>query len=246
MSSAQAQSIQESLWPSFQQINRSRRAIRDFTAEQIPLADLDAICQEAGLAPSSQGLQPYELHLVTSPAAKERVALACHGQRAARTAPALIAVVVGPALSRRRISEAEQYYQATQSLTQRSRDYHLKALKLLKVVHHGLLLPLLTMLHWLLSLWSPSRSLLPIGAHGVRNWAARSAMLAAQTLMLAAAARGVDSCPMEGFSGPNVARALALPAGSVVVVIVALGYRATDARVEPQWRRDATQLIRKH
>ena len=71
-------------------------------------------------------------------------------------------------------------------------------------------------------------------------------MLAAQTLMLAAAARGLDSCPMEGFDGPAAARALRLPHGATPVVIIALGHRTPDARIEPQWRRDGAAMVVRH
>ena len=54
-----------------------------------------------------------------------------------------------------------------------------------------------------LALWSPllfcatlirpCLSLLPIGPAGSRHWAARNAIYAAQTLLLSAAAKGIDS-----------------------------------------------------
>lgn len=246
MSPSPTASFAPSAWPAFQQINRDRRAIRDFAAASLPQADLDAILDEACLAPSSQGLQPYELHLVTTHERKDHVAEACNGQRAARTSPCLVAVVVGPSISRQRVEEARQYYQSCAALPEKSRDYHLKDLRLLELVHHRLLWPLLGALRWLLTAVSPARSFLPLGAQGLRHFGARSAMLAAQNLMLAAAARGIDSCPMEGFSGPAVAKALGLPFGVVPVVVIALGYRSATARLEPQWRRDRALMVRNH
>ena len=75
--------------------------------------------------------------------------------------------------------------------------------------------PLWSPLHAMACAVWPALILLPIGSVAARHWAARSAIYAAQTVLLAAAARGLDSCPMEGF----------------------------DARVEPQWRRPFSSVV---
>ncbi|GAN86309.1 nitroreductase family protein [Komagataeibacter intermedius] len=51
----------------------------------------------------------------------------------------------------------------------------------------------------------------------------RSAGLAAQTLMLAATARGYQSCPMDGFDYDAVGRLINLPADHVVAMFVVIG-----------------------
>lgn len=84
------------------------------------------------------------------------------------------------------------------------------------------------------------------GALGQPVLAARNATFAAQTLMLAAAAKGVDSCPMEGFSAPKLVEILSLPRGTVIPLVIALGYRSQNARIERQWRRSLTDLIVEH
>lgn len=61
-----------------------------------------------------------------------------------------------------------------------------------------------------------------------RDEAIRSCGIAAQTLMLAAKAIGYDSCPMDGFDFPAVARLVQLPADHIIVMLVAIG-RATQA-----------------
>ncbi|WP_277424393.1 nitroreductase family protein [Ralstonia solanacearum] len=89
-------------------------------------------------------------------------------------------------------------------------------------------------------------SLLPVGHIGSRHWAARNAIFAAQTLMLGAAAKGIDSCPMEGFSASKVVKILGLPRGSVIPIVIALGYRADDARIEARWRRPMADVVISH
>ncbi|MBX5483045.1 MAG: nitroreductase family protein [Myxococcaceae bacterium] len=71
-------------------------------------------------------------------------------------------------------------------------------------------------------------------------------MLAAQTLMLAASARGYDSCPMEGFNPIQVAKVLTIRRGAVIPLVIALGRRREGARVEPQWRRPFESAVVVH
>lgn len=64
-----------------------------------------------------------------------------------------------------------------------------------------------------------------LGRHpDLAAWAARSAMLAAATMMLAAQGLGVDSAPMEGFDAAKVKAEFGVPDDHVVCCLVALGY----------------------
>lgn len=229
----------------FHHLLSTRRAIRDFASQPLDRALLMSLVQASAEAPSSLGVQPYELHLVVEPDLRARLARACNEQRAARSAQALVVFVVGPAITRRRIEESRAYYQNA-PLPEKSRAYHMGGLDRLALALNPWLLPIFAVVRAVLSIVQPSRSLIPLGSQGVRDWAARNAMLAAQSLLLAASAHGVDSCPMEGFNGVAVAQTLGLTWGSVATLVVALGYRADDARIEPRWRRTATQLIAIH
>jgi nitroreductase len=51
---------------------------------------------------------------------------------------------------------------------------------------------------------------------------------------------------MEGFSATKVATLLGLPRGSVIPLVIALGYRADDARIEARWRRPMTDVVVRH
>ncbi|WP_246500193.1 nitroreductase family protein [Pseudomonas cyclaminis] len=64
--------------------------------------------------------------------------------------------------------------------------------------------------------------------------------------MLGAAAKGIDTCPMEGFSGSQVAKLLDLPRGAVVPLVIALGYRAENARIEDRWRNPISDIVISH
>jgi nitroreductase len=55
----------------------------------------------------------------------------------------------------------------------------------------------------------------------------KSCGLAAQTFMLSIASEGFESCPMEGFDAKRVKKALNLPRGAEINMIIAVG-KATE------------------
>jgi nitroreductase len=238
--------MNEQTWSEFHALNAHRRAVRDFDGREVPEADVRAVLAEAMLAPSSGNLQPYQLHWVRSAALRGALAEACAGQRAARTAGALVVVVARPELASATLRAFEAQLDDAVDLPAPSLAWHrAESEKFAGFLRWAPLLALGSV-RVLLSALFPAYSLLPLGRAGLRQWAARSSVYAAQTLLLAASARGLDSCPMEGFDARKLARLLGLPRGSVVPVVVALGYRAADARVEARWRRPACAVVVEH
>jgi len=234
------------LWGAFQDLNRRRRAVRDFDSTVIPDEHVRELLAEAARSPSSGNLQPYRLHWIRDPALKARVAAVCNGQRAAVSAPTLIVVTASRETALSTAAQQLAHINASTDLPESSKAYHRKQVQMfLRILNVGSW-PLWTPLAALAGLLRPSLSLLPVGHLGNRSWAARNATFAAQTLLLAAAAKGIDSCPMEGFSAPKLAEVLSLPRGTVIPLVIALGYRSEDARVEPQWRRSLINVIVEH
>lgn len=235
-----------SLWGAFQELNGRRRAIRDFDGTSIPDEHVRELLAEAARSPSSGNLQPYRFHWVRDPALKARVAAACNGQRAAVSAPTLIVVTASRDIALGTAAQQLAHIDAATDLPEPSKAYHRKQLRMfLRLLNVGSW-PVWTPLAALAGLFRPSLSLLPVGHLGNRSWAARNATFAAQTLMLAAAAKGIDSCPMEGFSATKLAEVLSLPRGTVIPLVIALGYRSRGARVERQWRKSLNDLIVEH
>ncbi len=73
-------------------------------------------------------------------------------------------------------------------------------------------------------------------------WGSKQCYIALSNIMTAAAAVGIDSCPIEGFSKKNVDSVLELDTDSYeVAVIVTLGYRAGEQR--PPVRVDSSEVI---
>lgn len=233
-------------WDAFQAANRFRRAIRRFRPTPIPEADVRALLREATFAPSSGNMQPYELHWVRTPAVKARLAQACNGQKAAASAADLVVFAASPAIGRRTAQAQLDHVERSTVLGPESKAYYRKQIGMFQRIL-GTGSSVLWSPWLLLAAWArPTLSLLPVGHIGGRQWAARNAIFAAQTLLLAAAAKGIDSCPMEGFSASAVAKLLGLPRGTVIPLVVALGYRADDARVEDRWRLPLEESVFAH
>ncbi|KAA6459264.1 nitroreductase family protein [Acidobacteria bacterium AB60] len=233
----------DSAWSAFQHINRSRRAVRHFDAAPLPDADVEAVLREALLAPSSNNSQPYVIHWLRDPAVLHAAAAACRNQRAARSASALLVFVAAPRFARDTLALFRDSLDSSPELSPQSRAYHCKQCKAAATFLRLAPSFLWTPLYLLLTALFPSLTLLPLGPQGIRNWAARNALFAAQTALLAASARGLDSCPMEGFNPRKLARLLGLQRGDVIALVLALGRRNPDARLEPRWRRPFSTAI---
>lgn len=243
---ASAAAGRDERWWTFQQINRDRRAIRDFDGSPIADEEVEALIGEALLAPSSGNSQPYVIHWLRDPAMKAAGAAACRNQRAARSASTLLVFVAGSRFALETVSRFHAYVESTCELSEKSRRYHLRETKthrrFLRIAPCFLWSPLLSLLTAVI----PAFALVPVGASGVRHWAARSTLFAAQTMLLAASARGLDTCPMEGFDARKFGQILGLKRGDVIALVVALGRRRPDALIEPRWRRSVEAAVRVH
>lgn len=233
-------------WAAFQTINAQRRAVREFDGGPVDDEDIRAVLAEAQLAPSSNNLQPYRFHWVKDPHLREAVAAACHHQRAASSASALIVLAVSSNYCLQTLDGLSEHIEHCTELSETSKAYHRKQIKNYRrfgyIGRLGLWTPLMALASWI----APALTLLPLGTSRMQHWAVRGSFFAAQTLLLAATARGLDSCPMEGFSALKVARLLKLPRGTVIPLVIALGRRAPDARIEPRWRVGFDRVVVEH
>ena len=239
-------SLSDGQWTTFCSVNARRRAIRDFDGTPVSDDDVRAILEQTLLAPSSNNLQPYHLHWVRDPVKKATLAAACGGQRAAASAATLLVVAASIEIALDTAEAHLAYVEASVVLDEKSKRYHRRQHAVgRRFVRLGSL-RVWAPLHALLSMMVPPFTLLPFGPAAARHWVARSGIYAAQTLLLAAAARGLDACPMEGFDARKVAKILQLPRGTVIPIVIALGHRTADARLEPRWRRPFEKAVVVH
>ncbi|RZJ87582.1 MAG: nitroreductase family protein, partial [Chryseobacterium sp.] len=231
-------------WNAFKEINRRRRAIKDFEDFYIPDQDVLDILEEAILAPSSANSQPYQIHWIKTPELKSQVAKACNGQRAAAQANGLLVFVTSTDILKNTIKRYAAHIQQSKVLTEKSKAFHGNNFRLLgnflKIAPLVIWTPILGFFSWFL----PALSILPFGAMGIKHWTAKNSIFAAQNLLLATVAKGYDACPMEGFNAQKIASLLDLPYGSVIPIVIAFGKRRSDANVEPQWRRSIDDVVK--
>ena len=70
----------------------------------------------------------------------------------------------------------------------------------------------------------------------------KSCALAAQTVMLAMASEGFDTCPMEGFDSKRVKKQLNLPKDAEITMIVAVG-KGTEKGIHSERMRVPTEQV---
>ncbi|QJU09221.1 NAD(P)H-dependent oxidoreductase [Candidatus Saccharibacteria bacterium oral taxon 488] len=84
---------------------------------------------------------------------------------------------------------------------------------------------------------------------GLHQWSAHQAYIALGFAMLVAAERGIDSCPIEGFSIDQATEVLTThqlidPAKDLPVLMLALGYASRSDRPHPRSRRPLDEMVR--
>lgn len=232
----------------FAKVVRTRRSVRAYHPEPIPVDVMDACLDLALLAPTSHNLESWQFIDVRDPATLDRLRHYCLDQAPALQAPNLIVAVGRPDFWRsgRRLM-LDAIVQEPDSVLP------LKSLLVLKyriqiplIFADGpfhILAPLKRLVTWCLGLFGPSWRV-DVGRSGQVLWATKTTALACQTLMLALRAAGYDSCAMEGFDEPRVKRLLKLPRAARVVMVIAAGRRAPGG-VMPLYRFERNRYVQR-
>lgn len=71
----------------------------------------------------------------------------------------------------------------------------------------------------------------------------KSCALAAQTFMLSIAAEGFESCPMEGIDAWRIRRALNLPWGAEINMVIAVGKGTEEGIWGPRFRVPYEEVV---
>ncbi|KAF1054040.1 MAG: Protein DrgA [Stenotrophomonas maltophilia] len=212
-----------------------RRSVRHFTDEAVPASILRDCLELAALAPNSCNLQPWSFQVIRDPALLQRLHPVCLNQRAARSAPVLIAVLARPDTWRaacRQVLEQwpePQVPDVVQRFYQRTAPWQ---------YNQGLLGVRGLFKRWLVRLVGLRRPLMrtPNSHAQMRLWAVKSTALAAENLMLALQSHGYASCPMEGFDEARLRRVLSIPRQALPVMLLAVGRAADDGVYNPRLR----------
>lgn len=176
-----------------------RYATKEFDGNLVPQADLDFILEAARLAPSSNGLQPYHLLVVAQGPKLEALSKLTYGNKQLYTCSHAIIFAAWDNYTPERIDE---YF--TRQNQERELDDSLTDSTRLRII-------------------AQTSSLTVVENH---HHAAKQSFLAAMCAMVAAAERGVDCTPMEGFEADKVDALFDLKAqGLQSTLLLPIGFR---------------------
>lgn len=171
-------------------------------AKAVPQDKVERILEAARLAPSSSGLQPYEIVVVSNPAVREQIKPIAWGQGQITDCSHLLVFAAWNTYTAERINQMFDLTNAERGSTNEGWEAYRQ--KLLASY--------------------PSRDAQINFEH-----AARQAYIGLGAALIAAAFEEVDSTPMEGFDPEALDQILGLSArGLRSVVIMPLGYREAD------------------
>jgi nitroreductase len=171
-------------------------------ARALPRAKLDRILEAARLAPTSSGLQPFEIVVVTNPELRARIKPIARDQEQVQSCSHLLVFAAWDDYTPARINEMFDLTNAVRGFTSEGWEAYR---------------------NMLLQVYPPR------GAAVNHEHAARQAYIGLAAAMIAAAFEEVDCTPMEGFDPPALDKLLGLDSrGLRSVALLPLGYRDTE------------------
>jgi nitroreductase len=207
----------------FFEVVETRRSVRKYLPEPVPRAVLQEAIRAALLAPNTSNLQPWEIYWVMNPEKKVALAEACLSQSTATTAAELVVFVARTNTWRRNRKLILEELNKRGNPAQQQIDYYQKIVPLF--YSHGWLgLTGLakSILFPLVGLFRPvPRG--PFSMSSLRATLAKTVALACENFMLAIAAQGYATCPMEGFDEVRVKKILGLDRSASVVMVISVG-----------------------
>lgn len=229
----------------FRKVVMSRRSVRKFDDTPVPDAVLQDCLDMALLAPNSSNLQPWEFHVVRTPALKKALAHACLNQNAAKTAQELVVVVARLKTWKAHCDMMLQQWPDTTVPKVVSGYYG----RVAKVYYDQGPFNILGLGKRMLSMVTGLTRPVPRGpfTHAdMKVWAAKTVALGAENFMLAMRAHGFDTCPMEGFDARRVHKLLNLPSDAFTVMVIGCGKRAQDGVYHARIRFARERFIKMH
>ncbi len=197
-----------------------RYATKAMNGEKVAHEKIDRIIEAASLAPTSSGLQPFEIMLITNPEIKKQIRAIGWDQSVITDSSHLLVFVAWDTYTEERINKVFDHTNEVRGFTNEGWEDYRKML---------------------LNTY-PQRD-----AEVNFNHAARQAYIAFSQAIAAAAFEEVDSTPMEGFDADALDQILNLrEKGLRSCVMLSLGYR--DAKTDwlvnlPKVRKSKADLV---
>lgn len=196
-----------------------RYATKKFdTTKELPAADLEYILEAGRLTATSYGLQPFKIIVVTDQEKKQALMAAAYSQMQVGENAALLVLAARTDIDAAYIAKYTARIESERGLPAGAVDGY----KDMMIGH--------------LTSLTPEARLV---------WSQKQAYIALGTMLIAAAEKEVDSCPMEGFDASAFDEILDLAAYKLkATVLLPLGYRSQeDATQNYQKIRQMTEEI---
>lgn len=182
--------------------------------KKIPQEQLTTILEAARLSPSSFGLEAWKFLVISSDEVKKRLRPACWNQPQITDASHVIVFLSQPGLA-----DPENPY-IRKNFERRDLPEEAVQTYLKKYKNHM------------------ETEVFPrMSAYA---WCSKQCYIALANVMTAAAAEGIDSCPIEGFEKEPAEKALDIDTAVYEIsVIAALGFRLNDQSKRNRWSRES-------
>lgn len=179
-----------------------RYATKKMNGEKIPQEKLEYILEAARMAPSSSGLQPYKIIVISDRALLERVRMVAYDQSQITDCSHLLVFAAWDGYSDERISRVFNYMMDERNLPHETMDSYKQVI---------------------LDLYERS------GQEWQAHHASKQSYISFAMAIAAAAEQKVDATPIEGFLPEKLDELLNLKgSGYRSTVILPLGYRASE------------------
>ena len=232
----------------FQEIINYRRSNRVFDANTpVPEEVMQKSLERAVLSPNSSNMQLWEFYWIKSDEELKTFIPLCLNQQAAKTAQQMVVFVTRKDKWRHRAKWNLEKIKSTivgeaNKLQKGGIDYYSKVMPLLYMNDgFGIMSTIRRSISFFAGLRKPFFR--TGGVANQRIMVHKSCALAAQTFMLSIAAEGFHSCPMEGFDEKRVKRALKLPRGAEVNMIISVGKGTEEGIWGPRFRVPNDEVI---
>lgn len=196
----------------------TRRSVHEYSDEPVDEETLKGVFERVRYSPSSFNLQPWEFLVLTEEENRERLQEVAYGQEHVTDAPVAIAVLGN--------TDPTAHGDAVAA------DLLRKGYLPNEEAKEGLL--------------ETFEGMGERSDEENRAWAERSTALATMTLLHAARAEGLSTCPMGGFDGDALVQEFDIEEGYEPVMLVTLGYAAegaADTENPRKFRREVSEFV---
>jgi nitroreductase len=232
----------------FQEIINRRRSNRKFDPlVEVPAEVIKRSLERAILSPNSSNMQLWEFYWIRNEEEKKKYTALCLGQNAAKTAKEIVVFVTRKDLWKQHAKWNYDRLKAgikgePNKIQKRGLDYYSKLMPLAyRSDAFGLFALVRKSLSFFMGINKPFMRF--GGKSDQRVTVHKSCALAAQTFMLSIAAEGFESCPMEGFDEVRVKKALHLPAGAEINMIISVGKGTEEGIWGPRFRLPYEEVV---